>query len=885
MISHASIFILAALVLAAISTWLVVQRKLSAIPCLLVFTSIFPVEMALERSAVARGEQRAEFVARSDLNYLVQRLTGQIDAHLAAVNGLATYVSVNPQLTQAEFDRFAAAIKARQDHIVSIATAPGLVVDKVFPLQGNEVVLGLNYLDTSDQRSAVLRARDTRKPVLAGPVRLVQGVDALVARLPVYVTHADGAADFWGIVSATLDAGKVFASASLGRTDDSVDIAIRGVDGEGGRGEVFYGDPELFDRDEIILFPVPIASGNWLVAAEFAKHAGLSPAVWFLRITALLLAVIWLLALYQRHEAARNAAYYQRQLRARKQLMHEAGKLAGVAGWRLDEHSEVVHFSAEFGKIVGLDNIETVARERVLSLLSPADRERIVHAVTSAFKHATPYELELSIERDGKTLWLRIIGNPVIKGEKVVELVGAVQDVTERREFVQTIERQTTLDELTGLPNRTQLDRVLAQCIAEAAHKAQRLAVLFVDLDGFKSVNDNMGHSSGDALLREAAGRIQACARSCDVVARLTADEFAVILPDIVSRSVASVIAAKIVAAINQPFEIGGHQIFVSGSVGVAVYPEDGGSAEVLLINADQAMSEVKKSIRNDFMFFTRELHQRSENRHQLFNKLSLAIAEQRLEVHYQPIVPIDGRGQLSCEALVRWRDGDQFIPPDAFIPLAEETGLITEIDRMVMQTATEFVESLGGEGWDKPALSVNVSPRIFFDRAGELTRWIEHVKHCSTRASLTIEMTERLLTQDTPHASGVLQQLRDVGVNVAIDDFGTGYSSLSYLAKFPIDTLKVDAFFVSRVPDDPAMVTLTESIMWLGRKLSLALVAEGVETPEQLRFLKESGCHFAQGYGLSKPLPPDEFRDWVHAYRASQNNHHGISKIGRRSI
>jgi EAL domain-containing protein (putative c-di-GMP-specific phosphodiesterase class I) len=307
--------------------------------------------------------------------------------------------------------------------------------------------------------------------------------------------------------------------------------------------------------------------------------------------------------------------------------------------------------------------------------------------------------------------------------------------------------------------------------------------------------------------------------------------------------------------------------VFVSASLGVAVYPDDGADADTLLINADQAMYEVKKSLRNDYSFFTPELQQRSEGRHKMINKLALAVAERRLEVHYQPIVPLNGSGRIACEALVRWQEDGEYISPDSFVPLAEETGLITDIDRFVMQEATSFMESLYASGLQPPGLSVNISPRIFFDRQGELARWMDDVKACAQRTDLTVEITERLLTQDTPVAAIALQQLRAEGVKIAIDDFGTGYSSLSYLAKFPIDTLKVDAFFVSKIPHDAYAVTLTETILGLGRDLSLRMVAEGVETAEQLHFLQERGCHGAQGYWFSRPQTATDFSAWLAAY------------------
>lgn len=867
MLSNAPLYFLLIAALSGCALFLVLRRRLSALSCVLVFVSVFPVQLGFEHSYVENERQRAELEATTELNAVAQRLMGQLGSHLAAVEGLAAYISSKPDLTPAEFEAFAQAIFARQRFLINMAAAPDLVVNMVYPLAGNEDALGLNYLNTPSQRSAVLRARDERAAVMAGPMKLAQGGDALIGRLPVYVTGDDGASRFWGIVSATMDARQFFAAAGLGSENSNIQIAVRGVDGQGSRGNVFYGSPDLFAADGVILLPIPVALGSWMLAAQYSPASGLAEGIWFLRITALSVAAGWLIFLAQLRRARNNKRFYEQQIRANEQLLQEAGKLAAVAGWKADESTELLHFSEEFSSIIGIPQCSFASQQYVMSLLPLESRTKLDQAVRRAFARAQPFDIELPFFRNGESCWLRIMGNPLMQDGKVVELVGGIQDISERKEFMQTIERQATRDSLTGLPNRQQFDTFLEREILAAQRREQRLALLFIDLDDFKSVNDNLGHSGGDELLVEAAHRIQSCTRKSDTVARLSGDEFAVILPDVASSEAASMVAQKIVLAMREPFDVYSRQVFVSVSLGVAVFPDDGTDTDTLLINADQAMYEVKKCLRNDYSFFTRELQQRSEERHRLISQLTLAVAERRLEVHYQPIVPLDSDGQVACEALVRWQEEGVYISPESFVPLAEETGLITEIDRFVMQEATVFMESLQALGLQPPGLSVNISPRIFFDRIGELDSWIDDVKACAQRTDLTVEITERLLTQDTPHATVALQQLRAEGVKIAIDDFGTGYSSLSYLAKFPIDTLKIDAFFISKIPEDSYAVTLTETILGLGRKLSLRLVAEGVETAEQMQFLQKLGCDAAQGYWLSRPQPAADFSSWLSAY------------------
>ncbi|MCB1689155.1 MAG: CHASE domain-containing protein, partial [Halioglobus sp.] len=316
MLSNAPLYLLLIAALVGCGLFLVLRRGLSPVACGLVFLSVFPGEFGFEYSYIENERQRAELETTSEVNFIAQRLTGKLGAQLAAVEGLATYIASNPGLSQAEFDAFAHAIFARQDFLISIAAAPGLVVNMVYPLAGNETALGLDYLKMPSQRKAVLRARDERKAVLAGPVELVQGGVALIGRLPVYIEEENGTSRFWGIVSATMDAEKVFAAAGLDGHRSGVQIAVRGVDGQGSRGSVFYGSPELFGEEGVVLLPIPVASGNWLMAAQYASPEGLAVGVWFLRITALLVAAFWLVFLELLRRTRNNKRLYEQRILA-----------------------------------------------------------------------------------------------------------------------------------------------------------------------------------------------------------------------------------------------------------------------------------------------------------------------------------------------------------------------------------------------------------------------------------------------------------------------------------------------------------------------------------------------------------------------------------------
>ena len=415
MISNAPLYLLLIAALSGCAVFLVMRQKVAAWACLLVFASVFPVELAFEQSYVENGRQQAELEATHELNFTAQRLMGQLASHLAALEGLAAYVSSNPDISQSEFEAFVQAIFARQDFLINMAAAPDLVVNRLYPLAGNEEALGLNYLKTPSQRGAVLRARDEGRAVLAGPVELVQGGVGIIGRLPVFVPREDGSSRFWGIVSATMDAEKVFAAAGLSSNRHNLQIAVRGVDGQGSRGAVFYGPEELFSTEGVILLPIPVASGNWLMAAQYPPLPDLESGIWFLRIVALSVAAGWLIFLWLLRVARNKQKFYEQQVRANEQLLQEAGKLAAVAGWKIVEESDVLYFSEEFSSIVGMPRCDVASRDTVLSMLPQQSQMLLQEAVRHSFATAEPFDIELGFTREDGARWLRIMGNPVLQ--------------------------------------------------------------------------------------------------------------------------------------------------------------------------------------------------------------------------------------------------------------------------------------------------------------------------------------------------------------------------------------------------------------------------------------------------------------------------------------
>jgi diguanylate cyclase (GGDEF)-like protein len=431
----------------------------------------------------------------------------------------------------------------------------------------------------------------------------------------------------------------------------------------------------------------------------------------------------------------------------------------------------------------------------------------------------------------------------------------------ERRRATERLSYLVHHDVLTGLPNRVLfLDR-LGQAIHEANRHGRVVGVLHLDVDRFKSINGSLGHAAGDELLKAIAARLGATLRPGDTVARLSGDEFTLLLSDMARVDDAATVARKILDSLAQPFEIAGRELHIGASLGITLFPADSSDAEELLRNADAAMRRAKEAGGNNHQFYTPEMTARAAENLALENGLRHALEHDELRLHYQPVMETVTGHLVGAEALVRWRRGPHgLVPPDRFIPLAEETGLIVQIGEWVLRTACARCRTWEASNGSAPRVAVNLSAREFLreDLAGSVRRVLREADLEPTR--LELEITENVLMRDSCVAQAVLGALRDAGVRLTLDDFGTGYSSLSYLKRFPIDTLKIDRSFVRDIPDDPNSAALVRAMITMAHSLMIAVVAEGVETQEQYEFLRTEGSDFIQGYFFSPPLPAEEF-------------------------
>ncbi|MCB9947801.1 MAG: EAL domain-containing protein [Rhodospirillaceae bacterium] len=464
--------------------------------------------------------------------------------------------------------------------------------------------------------------------------------------------------------------------------------------------------------------------------------------------------------------------------------------------------------------------------------------------------------------KDGALFWEYALIAPIRAADgRITHVLQVREDVTQRKELEDQQRRQATYDELTQLPNRMlALDR-LEGAIGQCHRLGQKLALLMVDLDNFQAINDTFGHESGDTLLKQAALRLGECLREGDTVARMGSDDFLIILPALSDPVRAEVVAKRILDSFSSPFFVQAREVFATASVGITIFPLDGNSPQAMIRNAAAAMQRAKESGRNSFQFFTPELNAAVSERIQLESRLRRALDRGELSLYYQPIVETGSGRVHGAEALLRWRNDEVGeIPPTQFIPLAEETGLILRIGEWALREACRQGQAWREQGMALAAISVNVSSRQFAQ--GTVAAVIERVLADTglPANNLELEVTENLLLDETADVAQQLRKLQEMGVRLAIDDFGTGYSALGYLKRYRFNALKIDRSFVRDVPRNPDDRKLIEAIVAMAHGLGLRVVAEGVETPEQLAFLRSRHCDLAQGYFLAPPAPAADF-------------------------
>jgi diguanylate cyclase (GGDEF)-like protein/PAS domain S-box-containing protein len=507
--------------------------------------------------------------------------------------------------------------------------------------------------------------------------------------------------------------------------------------------------------------------------------------------------------------------------------------------------------------------------EEVFRIIDAHTRATIGNPMARATKENATVGLPpacILVRRDGVEAAIEDSAAPIHdRHGRVTGAVMVFHDVSTARALTLKLAYIAQHDSLTDLPTRALLNERLQQAIALAQRHHTALALIYLDLDRFKHINDSLGHLVGDRLLQSVALRLTECVRATDTVSRLGGDEFVILLSEVAHEQDAAVSAEKLLQSIRMPHVLDNHEVHVTASIGIVVHPGDGTAVEALLQNADSAMYEAKNLGRNNYQFYRSELNSSACERQSLESGLRHAIERQELQLHYQPIVNLSTGAIAGVEALIRWQHPTLgLVLPDQFISIAEESGLIVPIGRWVLREACRQAQAWQDAGLPAMRLAVNISAVEL--RAKEFVARVEGIITGTgfDPKCLELELTETFLMQDSKSTSLVLSAIKGIGVQLALDDFGTGYSSLSYMRRFPIDTLKVDRSFVRDLTMDASDASVVSAVINMGRSLHMRVVAEGVEAVDQLLFLKEHGCSEAQGYHFSRPMKAAEFAIWT---------------------
>jgi diguanylate cyclase (GGDEF)-like protein len=696
-------------------------------------------ELLLARIVQSEQQREADlrrYLAVQELSTLRARTEGLLNANLISMRSLRAEVALDPGIGSERFRRLAAELLSDDLHTRHIALAPDLVISHIYPEAGNEEALGLDYRENPEQYASIRKAIERDDIVINGPVRLVQGGEALIARVPVNV-RATG--EFWGVISVVIDHRHLFREAGLIDSDDW-SIGLRGANGTGADGPLILGESSVWDRSPVAV-DIELPVGGWVLAAVPASGR------------------------------------WERPLREFP-LLWAGGSLLSLALAAL-----------------------------IFSLLM--SRTRLQRALS-------------------------------------------------------TISHQARFDSLTDLPNREFFMRQLGEYIHECRRKGRRFALLFIDLDHFKEINDTLGHEAGDELLRVVSERIGTVLRGNDLVARFGGDEFVVLLQDLEDPVDAEMVAGKLLRALHPSLSIKGSEVTIDGSIGIAVYPDDGLTTSDLLKHADLAMYAAKEAGRGTSYFFNDSLRHQAESQLHWHNEIKKGLAANQFLVHYQPIVDARTEQLVHVEALLRWRHPEHgMISPAKFIPIAERTGVIRQLGEFVLDRACADLQRMDHAGLDA-RVSINRSSREFNDRR-TIMRWLEIIdRHGLARHRFTFEITESVLMPDKSRPHRLLRRLNAEGIRLSIDDFGMGYSSVTYLKRFPVSQLKIDRSFVSDINSSPEQRGLVEAIIKMAGALHLEVVAEGVERRDQAETLRRFDCDLLQGFLFARPMPVDQLiRDW----------------------
>lgn len=817
------------------------------------------------------------------------KLEGNLTGNLQLVRGLVSVIAAHPDMDQEHFSEISAGLLGNHSQLRNIAGAPDLVVSLMYPVEGNEKAIGLDYRQNRNQREAALRAVGSEQVILAGPVSLLQGGQGFIGRFPVFIEKDNGDRSLWGLVAAVIDVDKLYSESGLNQADLPISIAIRGQDATGEAGEVFFGDAEIFSNNPVTS-RVSLPSGNWQIAAVPAGGWSTTPEnAWqmrFLILLAGLLVIVPISIVGYLNDMRQNHMHEINRRQSELQKLSQRHRLAldtsRIGVWELNLQTSEMTWDSRMKELYGIpDDFEEIDMEVWSSALHPDDRVQAKSAFCKALEARSSYSINFRVcARDGATRWIRSVGavHDDIDGQRY--LIGVNWDVSadvelnarlltakhsaemrnkELEDARAQMERNSLHDSLTGLPNRRFLDEKL---INNALNQPIS-ALLHIDLDRFKQINDTLGHAAGDAMLCHAAAVLSASTRAGDYVARIGGDEFIIATTTAVSEQQLASLASRIIAKMREPVVYQGHECRFGVSIGIAMAAAGKGSCgKRLLIDADIALYRAKSNGRNRHEFFNSSLKAEIIRTKRVADDILNGLDRNEFIPYFQPQFDATTLDIVGVEALARWiHPSEGVLAPDAFLKTAGELNVVPQIDRAILEQTLWQSTRWKAAGITIPKMSVNVSAGRLYD--DDLIESLNGLAF--DRGSLSFELLESIFLDDNNETIVAnIAHLKALGIDIEIDDFGTGYASIVSLVQVKPTRLKIDRRLIAPVVSSKSQRNLVASIIDIGQSLGIKVVAEGIETMEHAAILRDIGCDTLQGYALARPMASDELLAFI---------------------
>ena len=838
---------------------------------MIVFTLTFMLLSLIVINMTRLEMEQEKAKARATASNYSFHLKSNIERALSSTHTVAALINQGNGVVK-NFETVASGILPLYPGVIELAIAPRGIIQDAAPLKGNERALGLNLFEAENQKKESVLAKETQKLTLAGPLELVQGGIGLVGRLPIF-NDEKNPDSFWGFALAVIDISKSIDKQKIGPIEETFAYEVWRIHPDTKAKQTILKSSRTVLQNPVEYdFEVP--NGTWTMSLE--PHIGWGEGGFILLfreiialIFSLLLASMSRLLIELRvaklklekrvDETTNTSLLLKKQLDTLLDTIPDLIWLKDTQGMYLFCNRAFERFfGAKEEQIVGKSDYDFVDKKT-------ADFFKTHDMIAIDTNEPVVNEDELHFNEDGYVGYFETIKAPFYNDKnELVGVLGISRDISKRRENEEKIEQLQYFDALTSLPNKTLLRLRIEHDINISKRKKEKVAILFLDIDHFKHVNDTLGHALGDEMLIEVSKRLKILLRQEDTLSRQGGDEFVIVLPGVKPDGIAHV-AKKVLQAIEQPLQCHDHELIITASLGIALYPDDGVDIETLFRCADAAMYMAKQNGRNTHCFFTAELQTHSSRLLVLENALRFAHLRGELSLHYQPQMSLVDETIVGVEALLRWNHPTLgSISPSEFIPIAEESGQILLIGEWVLRSAMMRMKQWMDMGIPPLCVAVNLSAIQFHhEHLSSLVQTIMDEVQLPAWL-LELELTESVAAQNPERAIETMRVLHEKGIRLAIDDFGTGYSSLSYLKRFRVTKLKIDQSFIRDISVDSDDRAIVRTIITLAKSLGLKTIAEGVETNEQLEFLKEQGCDEAQGYYFSKPLCIEDFEAFM---------------------